>query len=89
MYKICFTINGKRRCIIIPLLVDMRVIKIPPPENFPELELALTVMQLARVIKSSELSKQLTDVSARYVEQFKKQLPAGVEIHEVKANVGR
>ena len=83
MHLICFTINGKRRCIEIPILVQ-KPIRVPPPNNFPELELAFTVLELVQAVKPSELSKQLIDVSNRYVEDLKNQLPQGVEINEAK-----
>ena len=76
--RFCFTIAGKRHCIFIPLLVE--VFRKPPPQNFPELELAATVLEMVRVVGPSELSKQLSDVATRFVGNIQKQLPQGVEI---------
>ena len=77
--KICFTIAGKKYCIYVPLLVQWPPIK-PPPRNFPELELAATVLELVRAVGPSELSKQLSEVATRFVGNLQKQLPQGVEI---------
>ena len=79
MHRICFTIAGKRHCIDIPVLVE-KPFRRPPPHNMPELELALTVLELVQVVKPTEFSKRLADVSKGYVDQFKQQLPKGVEI---------
>ena len=77
--RICFKIAGKRICIQIPLLV-VGPIKPPPPNNYPPFELAATVLEMVRVVGTSELSKQLSDVVTRYIGTVQKQLPDGVEI---------
>jgi hypothetical protein len=77
--RICFRIAGKRICITIPLLV-VGPIKPPPPNNYPPFELAATVLEMVRVVGTSELSKQLSDVVTRYIGTVQKQLPDGVEI---------
>ena len=85
--RFCFTFGGKRHCFFIPLLVDHPFRK-PPPNNFPELELAATVLEMVRVVGPSELSKQLSDVATRFVGNIQKQLPKGVEIVMGKETAG-
>jgi hypothetical protein len=77
--RICFTIAGRRYCFFVPLLVELPFKK-PPPENFPELELAATVLEMVRVVGPSELSKELSEAATRYISKFQKDLPKGVEI---------
>ena len=79
MHRICFTINGKRHCIDIPVLIE-KPFRRPPPHNMPELEVALTVLELVQVVKPTDFTKRLTEVANGYVEQFKQGLPKGVEI---------
>ena len=80
MPQICFTIAGVRHCIDIPLLVDFKHVKPPPPNNFPELDLALTVLELVKIVKPSDLAKQFTETATAFVTQVQAQLPKGVEI---------
>ena len=89
MARICFTFNNVKHCIDIPLLVDREHLHRPPPPNFPELDLALSVLELVDFLKpqlkDSELSRSLTDVSTRFIQQVQRQLPTGVEITGVSA----
>ena len=78
--KICITIAGKKHCFDVPLLVDLSAFKRPPPNNFPPFELAATVLEIVRVAGRSELSKELSNVATRYIENLQKQLPKDVEI---------
>jgi hypothetical protein len=78
--RICITFAGKKHCFDIPLLVDRSVIKRPPPNNIPQLELAATVLEMVRVVGPSELSKELSGVASRYIANLQTQLPKGVEI---------
>jgi hypothetical protein len=77
--KICFKIGGRRYCFKVPLLVAIPI-KPPEPWNFPQFDLAATVLELARVVGPSELSKQLSDVCTGFIESVQKQLPKDVEI---------
>ena len=78
--KICITIRGKRHCFNVPLLVDIHLIKPPPPVNLPPFELAATVLEMVRVVGPSELSKELSEVAMRNIRNLQKELPQGVEI---------
>ena len=78
--RICITIAGKVHCFNIPLLVDLSQIHPPHPGNYPELELAATVLELVKVAPGSELSKQLTEAAHGFISQVKQQLPKGVEM---------
>ena len=84
MYEFCFTINGIRHCFELPLLIDRSVIKRPPPNNFPQLELAATVLQLVEVVGNNEFSKSLAAVATRYIEDVQKALPKGVELMKMQ-----
>jgi hypothetical protein len=88
--KICIIINGKKHCFDVPLLVDRDIFKRPPPpENFPELELAATVLEMVHFVGASELSKQLSDVATRYIGNLQKQLPKDVEIETAERAAAR
>jgi hypothetical protein len=77
---ICITIEGKRHCFPVPLLVDSSAIRRPHPNNLPPFELAATVLELVRVVGPSDLSSQLSEVALRYIKGLQAQLPEGVEI---------
>jgi hypothetical protein len=78
MNQFCITVGGQKHCFPVPLLVDQ--IHRPPPNNYPPFELALTVLELAKVAGPSPLAKELTEVSTRFIEEVRKQLPKGVSI---------
>ena len=84
--RICFIINGQRHCLDIPLLVNLDPLHGPPPGNMPELELAATVQELAKLVqpvaRESELVKELSAVAGRYIARVQAQLPQGVELVE-------
>jgi hypothetical protein len=89
MWEICIVINGKRHCFPLPVLVEKFHIPGPGPVNFPELELATTVVDLVKSVQprvgQSQLTKQLVDVSTQFIQQVQKGLPSGVELHEAGA----
>jgi hypothetical protein len=88
--EICIVIGGQQRCFVIPLLVAIDPIP-PPPGNYPELELAATVLALVNVVQpvaqNSELVKELAGVSERFIQQVQSGLPDGVKI--VQGSVGQ
>jgi len=84
-YQICFQIGGKKHCFPVPTLVDQSVIHRPPPNNFPPFELAVSVLDLVQAVPTSELSKELTQVATRFIQETQKDLPKGVELVETKA----
>lgn len=85
MYKMCFTINGVNHCFDIPVLIDID--PKPPDPNFPELELAIAVLQLVEkvkpVVRETELTRAITEASTRFIQQVRKELPKGVELTRV------
>jgi hypothetical protein len=87
MWEICITIHGRLHCFPIPVLIHIP--HPPPPNNYPELELAISVLQLAQMIQhavpESQLTKQLTDVATHFVQQVQKALPHGVELKQMQA----
>jgi len=90
MFEVCFRIGGHVHCFPIPVLGPPVVIPHGPgPVNYPELELAATVMQMAEAVQhavpESELTKQLTEVAGRFVDQVRAGLPDGVELRQVSA----
>jgi hypothetical protein len=86
MWQICIIIGGRRHCFPLPVLVEKFHIPGPGPVNFPELELATTILQLVKNIQpqlgQSQFAKQLTDVSTQFIQQVQKGLPTGVELHQ-------
>lgn len=87
MWEFCFVINGKRHCFRIPMLIEK--FHVPVPENFPELELAIAVLQLVKTTPSSgvktSLAKQLTEVATSFIQDVQKGLPTGVELKQERA----
>ena len=87
MWTICFEIDGKRHCFEVPLLID-RPVHRPPPENLPQLELAVTVLECARVVKAvdgpSPLTNQLSEVATQYIQQLQNSLPKGVSLNQAE-----
>jgi hypothetical protein len=82
---ISFSIDGRTRNIRIPLLIDTNIRQRPVPGNLAELELAATVLALVEHIKpvthDVDFTRELTEVSNRYIRFIKKGLPAGVDLN--------
>ena len=85
MYQLCITIGGKKHCFPLPSLVDRQYIHKPPPPNFPQLDLAISVLDLVNAVPESDLSKELSQVATRFIQQVQKALPQGTEIVAEKA----
>jgi hypothetical protein len=81
MYQFCFTVNGHRHCFDVPTLIDQHLIRVPPPNNYPPFELAVSVLMLVDAVPPSELSAELSKVAQRYIQHVAKGLPAGIELH--------
>ena len=81
-FVICFKIHGHKHCFPIPDLVQ----QVPGhgPVNFPELELATTILTVAPHLKDAAFAKELTAIARRFVDGVKSGLPTGVELDEVK-----
>ncbi len=88
MWNLCITIGGKQHCFPLPILVERIHLPGPGPVNFPELELATTVLELIRAVKpvagSSQLTDQLGEVATRFIQQVQKGLPQGVELKQAE-----
>jgi len=84
MPSFCYTINGQKHCFDIPALVDLSRIHGPGPINFPQLELAVTVIGLVDAIektgRNSELGVKLLEVSNAFIQNVRTGLPKGVEL---------
>jgi hypothetical protein len=85
MYELCINIGGTKHCFPIPLLIDPGTIHIPKPNNYPPFELAVTVLQLIQVLPPSELSKDLSEVATKFIQNVQKGLPQGVELVQERA----
>ena len=82
MYELCINIGGQKHCFPVPSLIDITKIHIPRPTNYPPFELAVTVQQLVNALPASELSKELSAVATRFIQNVQKQLPQGVELKQ-------
>jgi hypothetical protein len=80
MYQLCITIGGKKHCFPLPTLVDRQYIHKPPPPNFPQLDLAISVLELVAVVPESDFSKELSHSANRFIDEVRKGLPAGTEL---------
>jgi len=85
VFELCLMIHGQRHCFPIPVLVEnFHVPHGPGPVNMPELELAVSVLQLVEavqpVVQGSALTKQLAEVSQHFIQQVQAGLPPGVEL---------
>lgn len=95
MFEFCYTIHGVRRCFPVAALINdiNRIIHRPPPENMPELDLAVTVLQLVQAIQpaigNSEFAAKLESVSRGFIKNVQEGLPKGVELHEVTQQTAR
>ena len=65
-------------------MIDKNLIRRPPPNNMPPFELAVAVLTLVEEVPSSDLSKELTQVATRFIQQLQKELPKGVELVPAK-----
>ncbi len=88
MYEFCINIGGVRHCFPVPTLIDQKMIKRPPPNNYPPFELAVSVLMLAEVMPASPFSKQLTQAAHAFIQQLQKDLPAGVELVKTQSQHG-
>jgi hypothetical protein len=77
MFHICLKINGQQHCFDLPSLVDIHP---PHPNNFPELEAAVAILDIVAVIPQSEFSQKLSRLANAHIEQVRQGLPAGVEL---------
>lgn len=86
MPSLCYKINGQKHCFEIPTLVDLTHIHGPGPVNFPQLELAVTVIGLVQAVekagRKSEFGTKLIDVSKAFLQEVRTGLPQGVELTE-------
>jgi hypothetical protein len=80
MYELCVNIGGTKHCFPLPSLIDPVHIHIPKPINYPPFELAIAVLQLVDAVPDSQLSRELSQVANRFIDQVKKELPAGTEL---------
>jgi hypothetical protein len=80
MFEFCINIGGHKHCFPVPSLIDITKIRIPKPTNYPPFELAIAVLQLVEALPASELSKELSAVATRFVQNVQKDLPQGVEL---------
>jgi hypothetical protein len=90
MPSLCYKINGQKHCFEIPTLVDLTHIHGPGPINFPQLELAVTVMGLVQTVektRKSEFGTKLLEVSSAFLQEVRKGLPQGVELTEDRPQV--
>ncbi|HTO83139.1 MAG TPA: hypothetical protein VMQ73_12930 [Methylomirabilota bacterium] len=87
MWQFCITIGGKRHCFPVPVLVEK--IHVPPPNNYPPFELAVTVLDLVKAVESvgakSPLGDQLKQTATAFLDQVQKELPKGVTLHQTEA----
>lgn len=71
MWEICFMFDGKRHCIPVPMLIEEFHVPGPEPVNFPELEVATSVLQLVKTAlpsgTKSALSSQLSEVTNSFI----------------------
>lgn len=84
MHSFCYTIHGQRHCFEIPVLVDLNRIHGPGPINFPQLELAITVIGLVDAVektgRNSEFGVKLLELSNAFIQNVRTGLPKGVEL---------
>jgi len=83
-FAICIKIHGKKHCFPLPVPVPTHHGPDPGPINFPELELATTILTVAPDLKDVAFAKELTAIARRFVDGVKSGLPNGVELDEVK-----
>lgn len=85
MYELCINIGGTKHCFPLPSLIDRAAIHIPKPTNYPPFELAIAVQELVHAVPASDLSKELMEVTTRFIQQVQKGLPQGVEVVQDRA----
>jgi len=89
MPSLCYKIHGQKHCFEIPTLVDLSQVIHKPgpgPVNFPQLELAVTVVGLVNAIektgRNTEFGAKLLEVSNAFIQNVRTGLPQGVELTE-------
>jgi len=91
MPSLCYKIHGQKHCFEIPMLVDLSHIHGPGPVNFPQLELAVTVIGLVQEVekagRKSEFGAKLLEVSNAFLQNVRAGLPQGVELTEDRPQV--
>jgi len=89
MSNFCYTINGRKHCFPVAELVDLSKVPRPGPINFPQLELAVTVIGLVDVVekrgRNSEFGAKLLDISKAFLQEVRNGLPKGVELTDTPA----
>ena len=91
----CFTLNGKKICIRIPVLIDRRW-RIPDPDPGPirewvevdgdpgwrgDLVVLASVAALARLSESETVQRALLETVRDQAEQLRAELPEGAELN--------
>lgn len=81
-------------CFRIPEFVDTsNFTKEPPTPNFPELELAGTVLSLVEyvepLVKDTGFTKELAEVVNKFVHKVREGLPEGVELKRVRPKLAK
>lgn len=95
MFELCYVIHGVRHCFPVAALIEDvdRIIHRPLPNNFPELDLAVTVVQLVQALQpaigNSEFAAKLESISRGFIRNVQEGLPKGVELHEVTPQAAR
>ena len=82
-FSIWSKIHGKKHCFPVPTPAPSHLPG-PGPINFPELELATTILTIAPQLKDATFAKDLAARARRYVHGVKAGLPNGVELEEVQ-----
>jgi hypothetical protein len=85
MYEFCINIGGHKHCFPVPSLIEK--IHIPKPTNYPPFELAIAVLQLVNALPASDLSRELSTVATRFIQNVQKELPQGVELTQERAGM--
>jgi hypothetical protein len=85
MFEICFNYDGQLHCFPIPSLIpDWSKIKGPPPGNFPELDLAVTILMLSEVTGKSEFTEKIAQLAHEHITHIQTGLPEGTLIRKNK-----
>jgi hypothetical protein len=89
MWEFCITIHHHRHCFPIPVLIEKFHIPGPGPVNFPELELAISVLQLIEHVspnvKQTEFTARLNEAALGFIKQVQQGMPQGVELKQMEA----
>lgn len=88
--RICMPIHGIKHCFDVPELVDPNFFHRPLPQNYPELELAATVISLVEhikpMVKDTDFTKSLAELSNKYIQKVKEGMPKDVELTVMKVH---